>query len=237
MRLGDALAALARGEALDPADILGLRAELNRLQAGNTLFRDGEGTPAAAGTAAAGVSNYGARRDHVHSGGFVAIYDSTLSGSAANFDITDIPATYRHLRLVFNLRTDRVATSDNLLLRFAGDSGANYDWIRNYYTPGINTGESYGATSINLGLICGNSATANAFAGGELVIPDYSNTARLHNTTCFLGAKTGTSAGSFWYSHSSGSYRTTGAIARITLLPNTGPNFMTGCRVTLYGMN
>jgi len=82
MRLGDALAALARGERLDPADILGLQAEANRLQGdvGSFLLR----SESAKGLAKAWVKFTGSTGAIVSSFGVTSV----VRNSTGNYTIT-----------------------------------------------------------------------------------------------------------------------------------------------------
>jgi hypothetical protein len=56
-----------------------------------------------------------------------SLSDTTLGVSAASIDISSLPTTYAHLLLVGQLRSDTAAASTTALLRFNGDTGANYN--------------------------------------------------------------------------------------------------------------
>lgn len=165
------------------------------------------------------------------------LYDSTLAASAANFDIQNIPASYKHLHLFLQGRSDRAAqTLDTVILRANNDSGANYDTQQlQGVDVAVSTSETFGATSASLGEITAASSTADAAGMIFVLIPNYAGTT-FHKTffaSCY-DPKSGTSMtivmnGSRWAS--------TSAINRLTVISGTASNFIAGTRVTLYGMN
>lgn len=59
-------------------------------------------------------------------GGFALIGETVLGAAAASIAFASIPATYRHLRLIFSGGRDGTPATD-LLLRMNGDTAANYD--------------------------------------------------------------------------------------------------------------
>lgn len=111
---------------------------------------------------------------------FVKIASSTVgSGGAANITFTSIPSTYTDLCLKISARTEQTAVSQDLILQFNGDTGANYTTRR---LEGNGSGAA--SDSASSGALYGSfmpmsaaSATANTFGNGEAYIPNYAGSA------------------------------------------------------------
>jgi hypothetical protein len=169
-------------------------------------------------------------------GGLVRLFDTTLGASAPNIDLTPIPAGYANLLAYYCLRTDRAALNDNVIARLNGDSGANYFTQAANATAAANAaGEGLATGSPVLGLAAAATAPANRFGTGAILLPNYAGTS--HKTAIVpahlsWGVGTGTEfiqiAGVTWAN--------VAAVTQLTLSPSTGPNFVAGSRVTLYGL-
>lgn len=170
---------------------------------------------------------------------FALIQDSNLGGDAT-VSFTSIPSTYKHLKIVAYVRTDRAATEDSLGVRFNNDSAGNYDGYSfkmsgtGPTTAGSETIAGTAATFTNA--LTGTSAGANLFGYVEINIPYYANTANNKQIELFAAKKIGTSTGNFHIISGSGSWRANSAISRIDLLPTVGTNFKSGSRFSLYGL-
>lgn len=210
--------AFASGLIFDPAKI-----KQSGASAGEVLMWDGSAwTP----TAAPGSV-------------YTLISDSTL-GSDGTFSFTSIANTYKHLKLVCYLRTDRGSTQDDLGVRFNNDTAANYDGYAaqtNGTGPTSTGSEALAATSWKTTNGCvGSSATANVFGSAEITIPYYAGTSNQKAAHVSIAKKIGTSTGNLYVISGLGAWRSTAAISRVDLLPLVGTNFKTGSRVTLYGL-
>lgn len=167
--------------------------------------------------------------------GFGCIYDTTLGTSAASIDVTGIVSGYAHLLIEVYARDDNAgAGMDNLLIRFNGDTGSNYDYQR---VTGANTTVSADAaaagTSGVIGIIVAGGSTANRFGHSNILIPNYANAANDKIASSFGGGVSGTAASSFQAFNAMVNWRSTAAINRVTLLSSTG-NLVTGTRVSIY---
>lgn len=167
--------------------------------------------------------------------GITLIADQTLGSDAASIDFSSIAGTYKHLMLLGDLRSSSASVSVDTLLRFNGDTAANYDWMRLVWSSGgTTTQEGYAGTSGSLGFHLGDSARANRFAGVQIWIPDYVNTTREKSAIAEASAvntaalATCNSGRAFW--------RSTAAVTQVTILPSTG-NFRAGSRLSLYGVS
>jgi hypothetical protein len=169
------------------------------------------------------------------------IADSTLSsGDAANFDFTSIPATYKHLRLVLSLRSDRAAaTNDDIGIRFNNDSGNNYDYLMQFVVHSAALSTAEGVTPVSAmraGRAPAATAVASDFAKLTIEIPDYAST-NINKDLSSIGVyRTGTSSGQIINYQANGHWRSAAAISRITIFPITGTNWKQYSRATLYGM-
>lgn len=164
---------------------------------------------------------------------------TALGGSAATIVISSIPATFRHLRLRFLLRSDRASTDDNLLVRFNGDATAANYYSQYLISFGTTTasGEVLGSTAgIVIPYLPGNTAVAG-LGYGEIIVQNYISTSLRRGVDFNAGAMTGTTTGLIRNGYGKGWWtNTSAAITSITLLPQNGANFLTGSAVELYGI-
>ncbi len=175
-------------------------------------------------------------------GAMAPIWHSEATGNVTSFDTgavsgSSIPATFRDLLVLHYLRGDAAVTNAEAILRFNGDSGANYDYHRaRWDTAGASLADAYAQTSIAQGIhYAGSSASASRTGQGEITIPDYAKTtfhktARLHASVFF-----GTAANNIYSGIASGLWRSTSAITRISIAPASG-NFIAGSKVTVFGI-
>ena len=170
----------------------------------------------------------------------VTLYDTTLTASAASIDFTGIQQNFTHLQLKYSMRGD-AAGVDNIaaLIRFNGDTGANYDAIYSLAiglsgtVPVVN---SIGATSALTSFVPASTAAANLFGSTAFEISDYAIGTKEKMLFTSYGLKVGTADGSkVRFGTSAGFWRSTAAITQITILPLSG-NFVTGSRATLIGV-
>jgi len=173
-------------------------------------------------------------------GDVTRLADSTLGGSAANFDLTSISGSYKHLRLVYSLRSDYSGlTYDELRVRINNDSGGNYDYAAFawWHNAQYGTAEGINATSAWSSTTTSSTSPANAFATGYIDFADYANTTT-HKTIHARGVlRFDTATGNFRIYDGSGHWKSTSALSRITIFPGLGSNWLTNSRVTLYGYN
>lgn len=175
----------------------------------------------------------------------VLLADSTLGADAASFDLTAIDQTYVDLVLVLVCRSARAASSeDSLSMRFNNDSGANYDsaqtqvYAAGNYNGGTVVGSvvnPIGATSFaQVGNMPAASSVAGAHAEVTIEIANYAATTFRKGYFSRSSAKLADSATNVRCWISSGEWRSTAAITRVTVFP-TNADFLAGSRCTLYG--
>jgi hypothetical protein len=167
-------------------------------------------------------------------GSFELISTTIASGSSASVTFSSIPATYKHLQLRLTNRGVYATTNDLLnLLRFNGDTGANYAW-HGLQGDGSSVYANNGTsvTSICAGVFPGGSSTADSFSGAIVDILDYANTNKNTTTRMLSGSHTATGKN---IKLTSGVWFNTSAITSLTLTTEIG-NFTSGSRFSLYGI-
>jgi hypothetical protein len=102
------------------------------------------------------------------------IYTQTIGSTAGGITFNNIPQTFTDLKLVVSSRHNNAGPIDGSIIRFNGDSGANYsDTI--LYGTGVSaqsaryTGQTYAFYIAD----DGNTATTNTFSNWEMYIPNY----------------------------------------------------------------
>jgi hypothetical protein len=165
-----------------------------------------------------------------------SISDTTLGSSAASVDIASIVATYAHLLIAVYARGDTAATSVATSVRFNNDTAANYD---SQYVRGngaaASAAEAFGATGANICITPANTAGANLFGACLLFVPHYAGTSNNKEITSLSACKIGTAGSNQFTDFFGGAWRSSAAINRVTIFPTAG-NFVTGTRVTIYGL-
>ena len=151
------------------------------------------------------------------------ISTQTLGTATATVTFSSIPATYTDLVLVFN---GTAASTQNMELRFNGDTATNYSATRLLGDGGVAVSDRSSTSDV---MLVGNlytSQTANI-----LQIMNYANTTtfktvlcRSNNDSAQVSARVG-----LWR-------KTPEAITTILLRPSGGANFSTGGVFTLYGI-
>lgn len=170
--------------------------------------------------------------------GLSFISETVLSGTAASVTFSSIPQIYRHLRLIIQARTSVAAETDLVLLRFNGDSGANYDVQVLAINAATLTGvAARGNTSIGLGRAEGANSRADNFSPTQGWVYGYALTNR-EKWANGLSASFGdvSADADLREEYRTGRWRNTAVITSLTLLPNTGPNFVSGSIFQLYGL-
>ena len=146
----------------------------------------------------------------------VTVAKTTLDGTSSSVTLdyaapSGVSWTPRHLVVRVNATND--TSVDDLLLRFNGDTGSNYN--RQYLFGNSATkaaGRDTNSTFINTGAYPGG--TDNVFGGGEILIPDALST-RSHKSTISL-----TGAAESYVMSITGRWASTAAITSVTLIAN-----------------
>jgi hypothetical protein len=151
----------------------------------------------------------------------------TLGGTASSVTFSSIPATYRDLILVTNVKNGTLGTVSNLLFRFNSDTGSNYSRVLMQGDGSTTVSIADTSTSLAAGVSSGSSSTE--FAPSVIQIMDYSATDK--HTTVISRRNSSADA----VSALAGRWANTAAITTIGILPFDG-NFATGSTFSLYGV-
>lgn len=167
------------------------------------------------------------------------ISETVLGAPAASVTFAAIPGTYRSLMIHTQGRSDRAAESDSLIVRFNADAGNNYDWMQHYASTGAHIVQAFRAQSkIQSVDISAANGRANNWTTGWALIIGYALADRekwlISPTAAVFGDVSADT--DLIMRQLTGRWRNTAAITSILLLPNVGPNFVTGSRFTLYGI-
>jgi hypothetical protein len=171
-------------------------------------------------------------------GGKIFLISSATVASgdtSASITFDNIPQSYTHLLIKFSARCNIADNLTHFYVYFNDDStDANY--TGHSVTSTSNTMSSVGTANSQIvrNTVVGASATSNAFSGGEIMIPNYSNTLRRKLINCFVAAPTVVVSST--YSHSAVRWDNTSAITKI-FIDLVGTNAFTGnTRFDLYGI-
>ncbi len=153
----------------------------------------------------------------------------TLGTATASVTLSSIPATYRDLVLIENVKHESLSGGQSSRLRFNGDTGSNYTMVYLAGNTGTNSGQS------------GTDSTTFAYAGrfnntdgnnGITQIMDYSATDK-HKTVLSRGNLNANGLAIFIFANR---WANTAAITSLVLSPEGGGNYATGSTFALYGI-
>jgi hypothetical protein len=151
----------------------------------------------------------------------------TLTSSQASIQLTSIPQTFTDLVVLFSIRTDRAVNAEPCRISINSTS------LTRRYLRGIGGGSYSSGTDIDF-YVTGSSATVNTFANGDIYIPDYSLTTKFKTLSAHSVAPN--NADSYGLIIASSRYSDNAAVTSLSLAPITGPNFVAGSTVSLYGI-
>ena len=170
-----------------------------------------------------------------------AIQTTYLEADVTSVTFEDIPASYEHLQIRMQMKSERAGSDVDGLRVYFGTGGTldtvaanyGYHWIR-----GVDTAEAAGGlngTYLNFqNMLAAQSGATNAanFGTMTLDISDYANGAK--NTTCM--AVMGSLGNWSNISFESGYWDNVAAVDKIQLEQVNGPNFLRGSEFTLFGL-
>lgn len=161
---------------------------------------------------------------------FISIATATVdSGGSSTINFSSIPSTYTHLQLRYVSKIG--SSSDNVIIKFNGDTASNYSW---HYLMGNGSSASAGSGA-SQGYIL-NDVLLTQFNGSIVDILDYTNTAKAKTTRTLMGVDMNGSGNVWlssgaWYNNTAGVYP---AINSITL--TTNGTFQQYSQFALYGV-
>jgi hypothetical protein len=159
---------------------------------------------------------------------------------SASYTFNNIPQTYDHLQIRVWGKDTRSPVYSSVSMQFNGDTGTNYwyaypeidrragaPWM--YYDAGSNVAQMH--------QIPGSSDSTNYWGSGVTYIYNYSKTDR-HKNVNSVGGYMSTGDGSYeGFAVQSGSqWRNTNAISSIKIMGSGGFNWVSGTKISLYGI-
>ena len=165
---------------------------------------------------------------------YESIASATGTGSSGTITFSSIPATYSHLQIRCNARTDAGFSSDFIQFRINSDSGANYTY---HGLEGDGSAASaFAGTGETVALgttITGASASANIMGSAIIDFIDYATTTKYKTVRHFGGTdRNGTGATRL----QSNLWLNTSAISTITITSFRSANWTTSSTFALYGI-
>ncbi len=173
-----------------------------------------------------------------------AISTTYLEADAASVTFSSIPATYEHLQLRCNLKSNRTNSSDPVRVCLGDSSDSPVDTGSGYYSHylsgnGSNAGAGvFGSTSLRIGRVAGSKTDENAANYGTTVIDifDYAN-ANKNTTVLGIGGLAGvSSATGTVVVLASGIWETASVVTAVRVEAADGSGWIRGTEVTLYGL-
>lgn len=184
------------------------------------------------------LTSSGAEKESLAGGALTKIAEVVLSSPATNIDFSSIFGTYSALKLIWYLRGDNATTGGEFVgIRFNNDSGANYysEYLQ-AFAASVTSGESLGATSGRVAYMPKGSDAANLFNAYEILVPHYAQATNKKHYASTGSVAVGTGTSAIGVAHFAGFWNSTAAIDRVTLIPLTSTNFVSGSKVVLYGI-
>jgi hypothetical protein len=193
-----------------------------QVQGGRSYFISSKARPV---SGAAPSPGYGARI------GEIVVSGASVSG----LTFTNIPAIYRHLKLVILTRSTAAVTGTEIDVYFNNDTSAVYDYLYGILaSTGWTQVNVLGAGAMELGTCAGASAPADAADATVIWIPGYSQTVLEKAALATTQQKRNETAGNVLRGVRAGWWRSTAAINRVDCFLGSG-NFAIGTVATLFG--
>lgn len=171
-------------------------------------------------------------------GGDTIISDSGYIGATqADFDVSGIPATSTHLRIVLYARGTQAANESEVRVQFNGDVGANYDFNHvATFASSVVGGSGVGGTSTRFGSMPAGNAAASRFGAVIAHVPMYSGIANFKPILGSAMDRWSTADADAVLFYFGGLWRSAAAIARVRIFPSAG-DFAAGSRLMIYGVS
>lgn len=186
-----------------------------------------------------GVNDWEAVGTGADSGGggaFSEIQSQTLAADAASITFSNIPQTFHDLQLRCVGRATTSAATEQIRIRFNGDTGANYDNQRfDAVQTGTGVDDAFAATSGWLAQFPAATASATRPGSVDAVIPSYTDTTFHKQAISVGGEVNGTATNTTRWGGRFNNWRSTAAITSVTVLPLAN-NLLAGSSCTLYGV-
>jgi hypothetical protein len=104
---------------------------------------------------------------------YTLIEAKTLASATATVSFTSIPQTYTDLKVVCSVRSTRSGDAENLYIGF--NSSTSSFSSRHIIGEGSGTVGGYNTLNRFIGVVNGDTSTANTFSNNEIYIPNYTS--------------------------------------------------------------
>jgi len=164
---------------------------------------------------------------------YTLINSTSLSTTAASVTFSAIPATYNDLVLKISVRTGAASLLANIQSTTNSSTSTNnsYTFVRGDGASALSS-QTSSNSYIQLGILNGNSTTANSFGSAEIYIPSY-NASQNKPMSIFTAQET--NATTAYVYGEAGLISSTSAITSITLTPSSS-TISSGSSFWLYGI-
>ena len=152
----------------------------------------------------------------------------TSSATSVTFSGLGAYSDYKHLQIRLLARNNLATNYGSMKATFNNDSSSSYSWHRTRGTGSAVNSQAGINKAFMFASIQGAPSAANTFAPMVCDILDFSNSSK-NTTVRILNGHTNE------VTLFSGAYFKTDAITTINFSPDTGNNFVSGCRFSLYG--
>src|SRR3954452_18873565 len=164
-------------------------------------------------------------------------WHTVLSGPTSAIDILSIPQTFAHLRVLVHGRGDAAVVNEFVTLRFDGDASASYDAQSALFNAtALTAAEGLASNAGRCLVVPAGFGAANWFGGGEFTIPNYTSTTGTKTWIGIANGRYNTTTGTGPIYLIGGTWRSSSAVTRLTLFPQSGGNFVAGSTVTVEGV-
>ena len=164
--------------------------------------------------------------------GWQLIESQSLSASAASVTFSNIPQTYKSLKLLVSARTEIADNADYASVK-PNNTTSNQTW-RQLTGNGSAAASSNGTGVFGLLRTTGSTTTSNTFGNSLLELPNYSSTtANKPASGDGVGENNATAT---FMNLSASLWSDTTAITSLVIAPGGGTNFVFGSTFQLYGL-
>lgn len=170
--------------------------------------------------------------------GWQLIQSQSLSASAASVTFSNIPQTYKSLKILVSARDDLTTSGANNNVTVSINSSSANGTSRELYGTGTAAGSGTMANvKFNYIASTGGGATpgtVNSFSNGVMDLPNYSNTT--YNKPISSESVSEANVTATFQAMNASLWSQTSAITSITFTPSSSANFVFGSTFTLYGL-
>lgn len=172
-------------------------------------------------------------------GGVSRLYTTTLGADAASIDTgaNGIAGSATHLHIVCAIRSARAAnTFDTLRFQFNADTGTNYNSTL-LFGQGTAASSSFDAAGVGVYAECpAATAPAGWFGAIVIAIPQYTSTTPRKQCVVQFDYVKALSSGNVISATLNGTWNSTAAITRLTIVSGNSANILAGSQISIYGM-